>query len=247
MATREQIVKQAQAWLGLNEKDGSFKVIIDTYNAHKPLARGYKVKYTDEWCATFVSACAIKCNATDIIPTECSCEKMTELFKAKGAWVENDAYTPKAGDIIFYHWKDTGAGDTTGRANHVGIVENVVGSTITVIEGNKGEAVARRKIAVNGKYIRGYGVPKYQEEKERVNKVQIELNVLRKGDKGEQVKTLQRLLLALGYKMKNGLRTYKVDGSFGQATLNAVLAFQKAEKLTQDGVVGAKTWNALLK
>ena len=67
------VVAQAQSWIGKKESDGSFKSIIDTYNAHKPLARGYAVKYTDEWCATFVSAVAIKCGYTDIIPTECSC------------------------------------------------------------------------------------------------------------------------------------------------------------------------------
>lgn len=55
--------------------------IIDVYNAHRPLARGYKVKYTDAWCATFVSAVAIKCGLTSIIPTECGCGQMIELFK----------------------------------------------------------------------------------------------------------------------------------------------------------------------
>lgn len=53
------VVEQAASWVGYNEADGSFKDIIDVYNADTPLARGYKVKYTDEWCATFVSACAI--------------------------------------------------------------------------------------------------------------------------------------------------------------------------------------------
>lgn len=41
-----------------------------------------------------------------------------------------------------YDWQDTGKGDNTGGADHVGIVEKVVGNTITIIEGNKGEAVA---------------------------------------------------------------------------------------------------------
>ena len=163
--TRNMIIKQAQAWLGRNEKDGSFKRIIDTYNAHKPLARGYAVKYTDEWCATFVSAVAIAQKATDIIPTECSCEKMIQLLKNKGSWVENDAYLPSPGDIIFYDWEDSGAGDATGSANHVGIVEKVVDNVITVIEGNINSSVGRRNIKVNGRYIRGYGVPKYKEVK----------------------------------------------------------------------------------
>ena len=158
---KELIVKQAEAWLGCKESNGTHKPIIDTYNAHKPLARGYKVKYTDEWCATFASAVAIKCGATDIIPTECGCPQMIELFRSKGSWQEKDDYVPAPGDFIFYDWEDNGKGDNTGRPNHVGIVQKVVGSTIYVIEGNYSQAVKIRTIKVNGKYIRGFGCPKY--------------------------------------------------------------------------------------
>ena len=158
------VVKQAQSWVGKKESDGSHKEIIDVYNSYKPLPRGYKVKYTDAWCASFVSAVAIKLGYTNIIPPECSCPKMIELFKNIGSWDENDARTPKAGDIIFYDWEDSGNGDATGGSDHVGIVEKVSSGTITVIEGNYNNSVARRTIQVNGKYIRGYGVPKYDAE-----------------------------------------------------------------------------------
>jgi hypothetical protein len=161
MATAEDVLKVARGWLGFSEANGKFKQIIDIYNAHTPRARGYKVQYTDEWCATFVSACAIKAGATNAVPTECSCNYMIAAFKALGCWIENDAYKPSAGDIIFYDWQDTGAGDNRGGSDHVGIVETVENGFITVIEGNKNEVVARRKITVNGRYIRGYGVPKY--------------------------------------------------------------------------------------
>jgi hypothetical protein len=161
----ENIIKQAKSWLGYKESNGTHKKIIDVYNAHKPLARGYKVKYTDEWCATFVSAVAIKLGYTDIIPTECSCQQMIELLKKKGRWVENENRTPNVGDIIFYDWNDNGKGDNKGFADHVGYVEKVSKKTITVIEGNYNESVKRRKIAVNDKYIRGYGVPKYDVKK----------------------------------------------------------------------------------
>lgn len=76
-----------------------------------------------------------------------------------------------------------------------------------------------------------------------VDTVKIEMNVLKRGAKGEQVKTLQRLLLALGYDLEG----YGADGSFGGATERAVKAFQKAKKLTVDGSVGPATWNKLLK
>lgn len=158
------VVEQAKGWIGKKESNGTHKAIIDLYNSHKPLARGYKVKYTDSWCATFVSAVAIKLGYTDIIPTECSCQNMIALFKKAGIWIENENRTPKAGDIIFYDWQDNGKGDDTGWADHVGIVEKVSGGKITVIEGNYSNAVKRRTLAVNGRYIRGYGVPKYDAE-----------------------------------------------------------------------------------
>jgi len=161
--TSAAVVKQAQNWLGKKEADGSHKEIIDVYNSHKPLARGYAVKYTDAWCATFVSAVAIACGCTDIMPRECGCEKMVELLKKMGIWVENDAHTPKAGDIIFYDWQDNGVGDNVGHSDHVGLVEKVSDGTITVIEGNISNAVGRRTIKVNAKNIRGYGVPKYED------------------------------------------------------------------------------------
>lgn len=159
--TAETLIAQARAWIGCREADGSHKKIIDLYNSHKPLARGYKVKYTDAWCATFVSACAIKTGMTNIIPTECGCGEMIKLFKKLGEWDENDARVPRSGDIIFYDWQDSGSGDNIGEPDHVGIVESVSGNIITAIEGNYSDSVKRRTLKVNGRYIRGYGVPKY--------------------------------------------------------------------------------------
>jgi hypothetical protein len=86
---------------------------------------------------------------------------MIQLFKNLGEWVEKDAYVPSPGDVIFYDWQDSGKGDNTGSADHVGIVETVANGKITVIEGNCANAVKRRTLNVNGRYIRGYGVPKY--------------------------------------------------------------------------------------
>jgi len=158
---RQSLVRAAQAWYGCRESDGSHRKIIDLYNAHKPLARNYRVRYTDAWCATFVSAAAIAANLTDILPTECGCDRQIALFKNMGRWQENDAYVPRPGDVIYYDWNDNGAGDCTGASDHVGIVTACDGKTVTVIEGNIANAVGYRKIAVNGRYIRGYGVPDY--------------------------------------------------------------------------------------
>lgn len=158
---REKVVSIARGFLGCKESDGTHKKIIDIYNSHKPIARGYPMQYTDAWCACFVSAVGIQAGHTDIMPTECSCGKMIELYCKLGRWEENDAYTPEPGDVIFYDWEDDGAGDNLGAPNHVGIVASVSGSIIKVIEGNKNNAVEYRDISVNGKFIRGYGLPDY--------------------------------------------------------------------------------------
>ena len=158
---RQHLVDCAQQWLGCNEADGSHKQIIDIYNSHTPLARGYKLKYTDSWCAAMVSAAAIAAGYTDKIPTECSCGQMVSLFAKAGRWVEDDAYVPSTGDIIFYDWDDIGTGDNTGWPDHVGIVVSVQDGAIKAIEGNKDNVVGYRTIAVNGKGIRGYGAPDY--------------------------------------------------------------------------------------
>lgn len=63
--------------------------------------------------------------------------------------------------------------------------------------------------------------------------------VLKQGSRGEEVKTMQRKLKNWGY--------YKgsVDGIFGAKTKEAVKYFQRKNKLTADGIVGAKTLAAL--
>ena len=58
---------------------------------------------------------------------------------------------------------------------------------------------------------------------------------LRQGSRGSQVKILQERLNSLGY------NAGKADGIFGSKTRSAVMAFQKANKLTVDGIVGPAT------
>ena len=240
------VVEQAKAWLGLKESDGSYKVILDTYNSQKKLPRGYRMTTKDPWCATFVSSVAIKLGYTDIMPTECSCNKMIELYKKLGTWVENENRTPNPGDILFYDWEDSGKGDNTGRSDHVGIVEKVSGGKITVIEGNYSNSVKRRTLSVNGKYIRGYGVPKYDAENVKPTNTEevctVEVNVLKKGSKGNHVRAMQTLLIGYGH----SCGSYGADGSFGSSTEKALKAYQKSRGLNQDGICGPKTWAKLL-
>lgn len=238
------VVAQAQAWLGLKELNGGHKEIIDTYNSHKPLARNYKMTLSDPWCATFVSAVSIKLGYTDIIPTECSCTRMIELFKKLGSWVENENRVPNPGDIIFYNWSDNGVGDNKNDVDHVGIVEKVNGNTIVVIEGNHDgtdadriDGVERRNISVNGRYIRGFAIPKY--DKEVVSEQKPSTDTAPK-NKIDTVKEVQQWLNS---SYSAGL---SVDGIYGPKTKKALVkVLQKAIGVTADGVYGPKTNNAI--
>lgn len=165
---REEYVATAEAWLGYNKADGSHKEIVDLYNTHEPLAQNYLVSYDDKWCATFVSAAAIKSNLTEIIPTECGCERQIGLFQALDRWVEDDAYIPLPGDIIYYSGSDSGIGDCTGWSDHVGIVVGVCGPYIKVVEGNVINRVAYRYVRIDGHTIRGYATPDFSSIAEKL-------------------------------------------------------------------------------
>lgn len=158
---RAAILNTAFLYLDVEEDASAHKAIIDGYNSHEPLAQGYEVKYDDDWCATFVSFCAIESGLTGIIPTECSCERQIGLWQELNRWMEQDSYLPQPGDIIYYDWDVRTLGDSKGWSDHVGIVVGTHGPFIKVIEGNKDDAVGYRYIIRWDPRIRGYGLPDY--------------------------------------------------------------------------------------
>lgn len=163
--SRQAVVDLAKSWINKNETDGSFRTIIDIYNSYSgPFPRGTRMEYSWAWCAATWSALAIKLGYTSIMPIEISCFYLIEAAKKMGCWVESDSYVPSPGDAILYDWQDSGSGDNQGTPDHVGTVEYVSGGYITVIEGNKDDAVKRRTISVNGRYIRGFITPKYDSD-----------------------------------------------------------------------------------
>ncbi len=75
----------------------------------------------------------------------------------------------------------------------------------------------------------------------RVSAAPLDYNnrLIKKGDKDKALVTaIQEALKALGY-------TLNVDGSFGNATLGKVIAFQKSVGITRDGIIGPHTLQAL--
>ena len=268
---RRDVVEQATAWLGCRESDGSFKFIIDLYNRYRKPG-DYCMTYNDPWCACYVSAVGMAVSVSnalpgqpyELIPSSAACDPMIAQYKAIGRWVEDDNYLPAAGDIIFYDWDDSGAGDNTGSSDHVGIVTGVNGKSITVVEGNKSDSVSYRTIQRNGRYIRGYGRPDYARyangedgqgviivdppaEQPNVSEKPtsssgIALPMLRRGSTGECVRSAQMLLN--GHDANVG--RWGCDGDFGAMTEAAVLAYQRRNGLEADGIIGNQTWKKLL-
>ncbi len=159
---RQTYITTAESWLDTAEGSENHKKILDIYNNHQPLSQGYLVQPEDNWCATFVSAVAIECHLTDIIPTECGCQRQIALFDDIGRWVEDDSYVPLPGDIIYYATSNMDPfDDCTAWSDHVGIVVGTWGNYIKVIEGNYNNSVAYRYIRINASIIRGYATPDY--------------------------------------------------------------------------------------
>ena len=158
---RQKVVDTASAWLGTQEGTARHAEMLNIYNAQRPLPRGTRMLSSWPWCAAFVSTISLQCGLRDIMPTECGCPPMIRLYQDLGRWVEDDGYTPSPGDVIFYDWQDSGVCDNVGQADHVGIVVSCTDGTMTIIEGNCDNAVKLRRIAVNARYIRGYGCPDY--------------------------------------------------------------------------------------
>ena len=176
---RDEFIKTLTSWDGAMRGDAVHKRIVDAYNSSLPHPRGYKLTYTDDYCAAMVSAAAILCGLTEVIPIECSCGEQMLWYQSRGQWIEDDAHVPQIGEQVFYCWndrKDYALTDCAGAPNHTGIVTACDGQKITVFEGNKGKEhkCAYRIIPVNGRYIRGFGIPAYPAEK----------RTLVRGDKG---------------------------------------------------------------
>lgn len=222
------------------------------------------------WCDIFTDEAFIECFglATGAAMTyqpigagSALCRASAQFFKDNGAWFSR----PELGDVIFFY--------VSGGINHQGIVTKVAGNTVTTVEGNSSDMVARRVYQIGASQIAGYGRPKWElagkdpapagedpdggevsspdTEEESPWKPPLcsaQLPMLRQGSMGIPVERLQSLLIGRGYYCggpRFGNREYP-DGEFGPATDVAVRDLQEAAGIVKDGVVGPDTWAALI-
>ena len=154
-SVRKRVRDAAIGWVGKNEKDGSYKQIVDCYNNGSYYDSGF-LYYGNEWNAGFVSAVFIKAGKTGLIFPDSSCRSIMSSAEATGSWIENDAYVPDRGDVIFFNFSDSGSGDCRYGCDHAGIVVNVNCNVITFVEAGSSKktgngAVRYNTIPVNGR------------------------------------------------------------------------------------------------
>lgn len=204
------------------------------------------------WCGSFVMWCANEAGVK--VPNTVSTMAGAASFKKLGTWTDAAVAKPAPGDIVYFDFMDGGA-----PIEHVGIVVKDNGDgTVTTIEGNTqgpkkgkssqangGEAV--KKIRAYKKnsaklpvFIEGFGRPNYKGNEVEVNPQPATIppfpGPIKPGAKGEAVKMIQHAL------------TLVEDGDYGPATRKAVIAFQDNHNiLDSNGIVGPKTWEALMK
>ena len=250
------VLKIAEAQLGYLQKKSNSNLNDKTNNAGSNNYTKYwedlKPSYQGQsWCDAFVSWCFLKAYGAEAA-NELLCGGLysfytptsASYYKNKKQW-----YTyPKVGDQIFF--------ENDVRICHTGIVIKVTNSYVYTIEGNtsgasgvipNGGGVCKKSYAIKTKKIAGYGRPNYMaknsttQPKETPKEKENTNTLIKFGDTGIDVKTIQTKLIVLGYHCgQDG-----ADGDFGNNTLQAVKAFQKDYNLEVDGIIGEQTKKAL--
>ena len=166
--TAKELLKIAAAEIGYFEKETNAQLNDPAENAgdgnftkyaRDLAAAGYyqASKQGYAWCDMFVDWCFLqlcggsKSKAEEMICQTglygAGCKFSAQYYKQQGRFFTSD---PKPGDQIFFR-----------NYAHTGIVEKIQNGTITTIEGNTSDRVARRTYPISSGDIDGYGRPKY--------------------------------------------------------------------------------------
>ena len=258
------LIATAEAEVGYLEKKSNAKLDDKKANAgsknYTKYWRDVKPDFQGEsWCACFVSWCFMVTFGQD------AAKKLLGHFPfvyCPTLAAKTTNKTPKRGSVILF-WRPA-----KNRYGHTGIVYDVDNTYVYTIEGNtsggsevdsNGGGVHRKKYRLSSLDSKTkYFMPNYAivvdaskadtaPKTDLIGKCTIDLKTFGLWASDPQIKRVQILLNADGYKGKNG-KELTIDGTLGENTAYAVATFQAAKKLSisTPGTIGAKTWTALL-
>lgn len=258
------LIATAEAEVGYLEKKSNAKLDDKKANAGSnnftKYWRDVKPDFQGEsWCACFVSWCFMVTFGQE------AAKKLLGHFPfvyCPTLAAKTTNKDPKRGSVILF-WRSA-----KNRYGHTGIVYDVDNTYVYTIEGNtstgsevisNGGGVHKKKYRLSSLDSRTkYFMPNYalvvepskadsEPNPNLIGNCTINLKTFGLGASDAQIKNVQMLLNAKGYKGKNG-KPLTIDGTLGENTAYAVATFQAAKKLSisTPGTIGAKTWTALL-
>lgn len=178
--------------------------------------------------------------------------------KAQGWLVDpRGKYQPL--DIILFHFGDPHWGGRPLGIHHVGMcITDLGGGQFASYEGNTGDDCRKRVRAKSNvaavvrppwaKWMAATPAPTTPQAPAKPKPAKKHTSLLKRGSKGDDVRFLQRYLIAKGYSCGK----WGADGVFGDATAAAVRRYQQ-KRLPRtikganqwDGIVGPNTWRLI--
>lgn len=255
----KKVILIAKNEIGYLEKKSNSQLDSKTANSgsanYTKYWRDVKPSYQGQpWCACFVSWCFMKAFGLETAKKLLKhwpyvyCPTMSGLFTLNA--------NPKVGDIVIFKHN--------GTFTHTGLVTAVVGDRFYTIEGNTSGASG---IIANGggvcakSYLNSQmpGTKFCTPDWKIVNGVTITTNVssttggkymftpdtVKNGNNGLSVLLLQEILIARGFKGKDG-KALTLDRSAGTNTIYALNQYKKSRGMKQDGICDATVWKDLI-
>ena len=180
----------------------------------------------------------------------------SEYYEPQGGWdIYNEAYLLKYCDRYDYNNTRNECADILISGGHTVMITGVDPDYITHAandydgrsgDGNSQEIRTQRLYDGGWHYIYRLKDKYNKEIKEKETETTtVKVKVLREGDTGNEVKTLQ-CLLNLWTTQSGELYPIYTDGIFGPATAERLKLYQRLQGLEPDAVCGQKTWTDIL-
>lgn len=254
-----------------NAGDGNYTKYARDLDKISGFYNGKKNGYA--WCDMFVDWCFVKAfgveSAKELLchgTSGAGCYYSMNYYKKQGRLY----FSPVVGDQIFF--KNANGGIThTGLVykvddDFVYTVEGNTSGASGVIP--NGGGVCEKKYTLTHELIAGYGRPAYDEPEKAYVPTVLEWQKAAvkdgfdfpkygtDGEWGKECEAVAKKAICkyriLNYKYKNLVKIIQKvvgadpDGKFGTGTKKAVIAYQKANGLYADGIVGLDTWEVIL-